>query len=61
LPLEITPAKGGTTTLYLRIPQDVMKMHNITPDTPFTFELLDNDEGVKLMYRLQAAARRKRK
>jgi hypothetical protein len=54
LPLEIKPAKGGMSTLYLRIPKDVMKMYNITRDTPFTFELVDYEEGIRLMYRLQA-------
>ena len=58
MPLEIKPAKGGTSTLYLRIPKDVMKMFNITRDTPFTFELVD-EEGIRLMYRLQAAVGKK--
>jgi len=43
------------STLYLRIPKDIMKMYNITRDTPFTFELVDYEEGIRLMYRLQAA------
>jgi len=60
LPLEIKPAKGGTSTLYLRIPKDVMKMFNITRDTHFTFELVD-EEGIRLMYRLQAAVGKKEK
>ena len=59
MPLEIKPARGGVSTLYLRVPQDVMQMHNITRDTRFTFQLIDNEEGVKLVYRLQAAAGKK--
>jgi len=61
LPLEIRPAKGGVTTLYLRIPQDVMKMYNITRATPFTFELVEGRDGVRLVYRLQVAARNKKR
>jgi len=49
------------STLYLRIPKDVMKMHNITRDTRFTFEFSDGEDGVKLVYRLQAAAGKKEK
>jgi len=55
LPLEIKPAKGGMSTLYLRIPKDVMKMHNITRETRFTFDFSDGEDGLKLVYRLQAA------
>ena len=60
MPLEIKPAKGGTTTLYLRIPKDVMKMHNITRDTRFAFEFSDGEEGVKLVYRLQPAVEKRK-
>jgi len=55
LPLEIKPAKGGMTTLYLRIPKDVMKMHSITQDARFTFDFSDGQDGLKLVYRLQAS------
>ena len=55
MPLEIKPAKGGMSTLYLRIPKDVMKMHNITRETRFTFDFSDGEDGLKLVYRLQAA------
>jgi len=54
LPLEIKPAKGGMSTLYLRIPKDVMKMYNINQDRQFIFELLNHKEEIKLTYRLQA-------
>ena len=40
------------STLYLRIPKDVMKMYNITRDTRFTFEFSDGEDGLKLVYRL---------
>ena len=61
MPLEIKPAKGGMSTLYLRIPKDVMKMHSITRDTRFTFEFSDGEDGLKLVYRLQATAGKKEK
>jgi len=54
LPLEIKPAKGGMSTLYLRIPKDVMKMYNINQDRQFIFELLNHKEEIKRTYRLQA-------
>jgi len=60
LPLEIKPAKGGMSTLYLRVPKDVMLMHGITHDTRFTFELVDGQDGVKLVYRLQAAVEKRK-
>ena len=43
------------STLYLRIPKDVMKMHNITRETRFTFDFSDGEDGLKLVYRPQAA------
>jgi len=61
LPLEIKPAKGGMSTLYLRVPQDVMMMYNITHDDRFTFEILDGVDGIKLVYKLQAAVGKKEK
>ncbi len=54
LPLEIRPAKGGNSTLYLRIPKDVIKMYGIQKETNFVFELLDNNGGLKLVYKFRA-------
>ena len=48
------------STLYLRVPKDVMLMHGITHDTRFTFELVDGQDGVKLVYRLQAAVEKRK-
>lgn len=55
LPLEIRPAKGGNSTLYLRIPKDVIKMYGIHKETNFVFEILDNNGALKLMYKLRAS------
>lgn len=51
MPLEIKPTKGGTTTLYLRIPKDVTKMYGINQDTVFTFEIIEDSNGTTLTYK----------
>lgn len=51
MPLEIKPTKGGTTTLYLRIPKDVMKMYGIDQNTKFTFEIIEDPNGTTLVYK----------
>jgi len=38
-----------------------MRMHSITKDTRFTFELVDEEEGIRLVYKLQAAVGKKEK
>ena len=60
MPLEIKPAKGGSSTLYLRIPRDVIKMYGIDQCTNFTFELLENNGGLKLMYKIQKTSGNKK-
>jgi len=60
LPLILKPVKGGASTRYLRMPKDLMTMYDITDETPITFELLDDERGVRLVYWLPNAARKKK-
>lgn len=60
MPLEIRPAKGGSSTLYLRIPRDVIKMYGIHNGSKFTFEILENNGGVKLMYKIQTSVKKEK-
>ncbi len=53
MPLEIKPTKGGTTTLYLRIPKDVIKMYGISQNTVFEFEIGEDSNGMSLTYKVK--------
>lgn len=59
MPLKLTPTRIKST-LYLRIPKDIKDLHSIARDTPFTFEFSDGEDGLKLVYRLQAAVEKRK-
>jgi hypothetical protein len=60
LPLEIRPTKGGPSTLYLRIPKDIIKIYGIDQNTNFTFELIEGDEGTILTYKLEKVNKKRK-
>lgn len=60
MPLEIRPTKGGPSTLYLRIPKDIIKIYGIDQNTKFTLELIEGDEGTILTYKLEKVNKKRK-